>query len=87
MRREKEADGEHVTVVIRDHGPGVPKDSLERIFEPFYRVADDRARGSGGTGIGLAIAARAVELHGGRIEAKNVDRGLEVQLRFPVNRG
>ena len=46
-----------VTVSIRDHGPGVPEDCLETIFEPFYRVGRDRSRASGGIGLGLSIAA------------------------------
>ena len=57
-------------VRVRDFGPGVPQESLTRIFEPFYRVDHDRNRETGGTGLGLAIAHRAVQIHGGRIVAQ-----------------
>lgn len=62
-------------LTIRDHGPGVPEDSLEKIFKPFFRIGDDRARKSGGAGIGLAIAERAIALHGGAVGAKNAEGG------------
>ena len=71
-------------VAIRDHGPGVPEDALPRIFDPFYRVESDRNRLSGGIGLGLSIARRAVELHRGAIRATNANPGLEIDLEFPV---
>jgi two-component system sensor histidine kinase CpxA len=71
-------------VAIRDHGPGVPEDYLNRIFEAFYRVADSRDRETGGVGLGLAITARIMALHGGNASARNAaDGGLIVELRFP----
>src|SRR5216110_1090417 len=77
---------DRVEVVIRDQGPGVPEQELGRIFEPFYRV--DAARGHGrpgGEGLGLAIAARAVALHGGRIEARNLEAGgLSMTITLPA---
>ncbi len=81
-----ELQGEQAEVVIRiaDRGPGVPPDALGRIFEPFYRVADARDRQSGGTGIGLAIAERAVRLHSGKIRASNrAEGGLLVEVVLP----
>ncbi|MCG6964262.1 MAG: HAMP domain-containing protein [Acidobacteria bacterium] len=81
--RQEEEDGA-VAVVVHDHGPGIPEEQLERIFEPFFRVESARERGSGGVGLGLAIALRAVGLHGGRVTARNhPDGGLEVKLRLP----
>ncbi|XXX72286.1 ATP-binding protein [Sorangium sp. So ce134] len=75
-------------VRVRDRGPGVPEGALGDIFKPFYRVDDHRARGAGGTGIGLAITQRAVLLHGGDVEARNAEGGgLEVALRLPVGAG
>jgi two-component system sensor histidine kinase CpxA len=75
-----------VTLTVRDHGSGVPESELQRIFEPFYRVVDSisqKARNEG-SGIGLAIAARAMALHGGRITAQNAfDGGLLVTMWFP----
>jgi len=69
---------------VRDHGPGVPAASLPHIFDAFYRVDADRNRSTGGVGLGLAIAKRAVELHGGSIRAENVHPGLLVEIRLPV---
>ena len=74
----------HVVVDIRDRGPGVPPESLSRLFDPFYRVEDDRGRNSGGIGLGLSIARRAIELHKGAIRARNAHPGLEVELELPV---
>lgn len=78
---------ENSTLVIRvlDQGPGVPDEMLSAIFQPFYRVAEARDRLSGGTGIGLAITARAVALHGGSVKAVNrPEAGLAVEIRLPV---
>jgi two-component system sensor histidine kinase CpxA len=74
----------HAIVDIRDHGPGVPEESLSRIFDAFYRVDSDRNRVSGGIGLGLSIARRAVQLHKGAIRARNAQPGLEVELELPV---
>jgi two-component system, OmpR family, sensor kinase len=68
-------------IVIRDRGPGVPAGDLERIFEPFYRVAESRDRDSGGEGIGLAITSEVLKAHGGSATANNLKGGgLEVIL-------
>lgn len=77
--------GTEVRIVIEDRGPGVPEAELQRIFEPFYRVAEARDRDSGGTGLGLAITARVVLLYGGEVVASNrPDGGLSVSIRLPV---
>lgn len=69
---------------VTDQGQGVPDTALENIFEPFYRVADARDRQSGGTGIGLAIAQRAIQLHHGTIVARNLPPGgLQIEIRLP----
>jgi two-component system sensor histidine kinase CpxA len=63
----------------------VPPAELERIFEPFYRVAEARDRDSGGTGLGLAITARILHLYGGRVRATNAaEGGLRVEIRLPA---
>jgi two-component system sensor histidine kinase CpxA len=75
---------EHVRVTIRDRGPGVPDEHLESLFEPFSRVTEARERSTGGAGLGLAIARRAIEIHDGTISARNhPDGGLEVLIRLP----
>ena len=72
-------------ISVRDHGKGVPEESIREIFRPFYRVDDDRDRKTGGTGLGLSIAARAVHLHHGTIKAANAsDGGLIVEIRLPT---
>jgi two-component system sensor histidine kinase CpxA len=74
-----------IEIMVRDSGPGVPEKDLELIFEPFYRVDAARNRAVGGDGLGLAIAARAVGIHGGRIQARNLEGGgLVVQLTVPA---
>lgn len=70
-------------ILIRDHGPGVPTADLERIFEPFYRVAESRDRDSGGEGIGLAITSQVMKAHGGGAKAVNAQGGFEVRLSLP----
>jgi two-component system sensor histidine kinase CpxA len=71
-------------ISVRDHGTGVPEESLPSIFDPFYRVEKDRGRTSGGVGLGLAIAKRAVELHRGTMRAQNVKPGLRVEIDLPA---
>ena len=77
----------HVRLDVRDFGSGVPEGELEKIFEPFYRVQESRDRGSGGHGLGLSIAANAVQMHGGSIQASNArDGGLIVSISLPLTR-
>ena len=72
-------------VSVRDHGRGVPPSLLTQIFKPFFRVENSQDRKACGAGLGLAIAARAVRLHGGTITAANhPDGGLLVEIRLPV---
>jgi two-component system sensor histidine kinase CpxA len=70
-------------VVVRDFGPGVPDEALPFLFDPFFRVEDDRGRESGGVGLGLAIARRSVAIHGGSIAAQNAKPGLAVEIVLP----
>ena len=71
-------------VGIEDRGPGVPEDELDKIFESFYRVDTARTRGTGGYGLGLSIARRAIDQHGGRLEAANLAQGLAVTVTLPA---
>jgi two-component system sensor histidine kinase CpxA len=77
-----------VRLEVRDFGSGVPEGELEKIFEPFYRVQESRDRGSGGHGLGLSIAANAVHMHGGSIQASNAQGGgLIVSIILPLSQG
>lgn len=79
--------GSYIEIRVRDFGPGVPEESLTRIFDAFYRVDSDRNRTSGGVGLGLAIARRAIELHKGKLKARNANPGLLVTIELPVWHG
>ena len=79
-----EAAEKMIALNVSDRGPGVPEEDLEKIFKPFYRVAEARDRQSGGAGLGLAIASRVITMHRGRIMAGNREGGgLEVRIELP----
>lgn len=63
---------EQVKIVVSDKGAGVPEESLEKLFDPFYRVETHRARQTGGTGLGLAIVKTCVEACQGKVFAENL---------------
>ena len=65
------AEGEFVKVMVSDTGPGIPPQSLTRIFERFYRVDAGRSREEGGTGLGLSIVKHIVHLHGGTVRVES----------------
>ncbi len=88
LDRQAGANGEEIVIRVSDSGPGVPDEALARIFEPFYRLDDARNRQTGGAGLGLSIADRAIRLHGGQLRASNrKEGGLEVEIRIPVTPG
>jgi two-component system sensor histidine kinase CpxA len=85
LERDETSGGAESVIRITDCGPGVPPDALEKLFQPFYRLDDARGRQTGGVGLGLAIAERAIRFHGGRVAATNrADGGLLVELRLPL---
>jgi len=71
-------------VTVRDFGGGVAPDRLERIFDPFYREESLQNERSG-LGLGLSIARRGVQWHGGILQAENASPGLRLIARFPLN--
>lgn len=71
---------------IKDQGCGIPKDSIPRLFDRFYRVDGSRQRKTGGTGLGLAIVKRIVDLHKGNIQITSEENiGTEVTVYLPLN--
>ena len=77
--------GGQAKISVRDFGEGVPEAELEKLFRPFYRIGEARERKTGGIGLGLAIAERAVHAHEGTIKAQNTDNGLLVEIKLPVS--
>jgi two-component system, OmpR family, sensor histidine kinase CpxA len=83
---QTDADAQPKAIIrVIDSGPGVPEESLGKIFRPFYRIDDARGRQTGGVGLGLAITDRVVRLHGGTVHAENrSEGGLVVEIRLPA---
>jgi signal transduction histidine kinase len=74
-----------VIITIADSGPGLPKDQLEAVFEPFVRLEGSRNRDTGGVGLGLAIARTIVQAHGGTVLLRNrAGGGLDAIVRLPI---
>jgi hypothetical protein len=73
---------DEVVVTVRDNGTGIPESILPRIFEPFVS-----SKGQRGTGLGLAVARKIAERHGGRLEVVSTSRsGTEIAMRLPIGR-
>jgi signal transduction histidine kinase len=80
-----DTDREFVTLIVDDHGPGIPPDQREAILEPFVRLEDSRNRHTGGAGLGLAVARSLLEAHGGTISiADATSGGARVTVRLPL---
>jgi len=74
-----------VVLSVADCGPGVPPESLAKLFDPFHRVDDSRTRQTGGVGLGLTIVRTCMEACGGRVTARNRESGgLEVSLYLAI---
>jgi len=77
--------GDWVELSVADSGEGIPAQDLPNIFERFYRVDKSRARSTGGSGLGLTIAKRLVEAHGGRIEVQSkLGKGSRFSFTLPI---
>jgi len=79
------SDADDAEITVRDYGPGVPAAELPKIFKPFFRVDESRNSSTGGVGLGLAIAHRAVTVHHGTLTARNAEPGLLVQIDLPLH--
>jgi two-component system OmpR family sensor kinase len=78
---------EQVEIVVEDDGPGIPPGERERVFEPFYRLDRSRDRATGGFGLGLSIAHKAVALHGGALRVEDSGLGgARLVLTLPAKR-
>ena len=78
-----ECEGSMARVVVRDAGPGIPEDQLEKVFRPFYRLEASRSQATGGTGLGLAIVRQLAESNGWKVLLRNrTSGGLEAVLEI-----
>jgi two-component system OmpR family sensor kinase len=82
LRAAREADG--VKIIVEDDGPGIPAGEREQVFAPFYRLDRSRDRATGGFGLGLSIARKAVQLHGGSLTVEDGSMGgAKMVIRLP----
>ena len=75
----------HTAITVTDTGPGLPESEISQMFQPFFRGVEARSRRCDGHGLGLAIAARAIDLHKGTIRERNTGSGLAVSIDLPLS--
>ncbi|MDP2762709.1 MAG: ATP-binding protein [Sideroxyarcus sp.] len=86
VRIESEQIGEEIVIRILDHGPGIPPQEMEKVFQPFYRLESSRNDVTGGSGLGLAIVRQLTEANGWRIELSPRDGGgTMATLKLPAS--
>jgi two-component system CheB/CheR fusion protein len=86
--RAKKADSE-IEVVVWDTGVGIATENMEKIFEGFFRVDTPYSRVTEGTGLGLPLSRKLVELHGGKlsVESGGINKGASVRFTLPIISG
>ena len=85
VRVSLDADHQYFTVMIEDSGMGIPEESMERIYERFYRVDKSHSREIGGTGLGLAITRNIILMHRGTIQVSSVEQeGTTFVVKIPL---
>ena len=82
MKVEMKADESALEVCVVNTADRISEEEIERIFEPFHRLG---AAKEGGFGLGLAIAKKIIEAHGGIVAAQNVEEGFRIETRLPIN--
>lgn len=85
IRFEGRALVRQVEITVRDHGPGIPRDQLAKVFGLFYRVENALTRETVGTGIGLALVSRLAQAMHGTVDVVNREPGAEFRLRLPCS--
>jgi signal transduction histidine kinase len=86
VRIDGKVDSDFWSLRLSDSGPGIPADALDKVFEPFFRLARDEYSGIEGSGLGLAICRELViQLHGEIILDSTVGQGTSITVRFPRN--
>ena len=81
----RQVEGDQLEIFVRDDGPGIPSESLDRVFERFYRVDKARSRDQGGTGLGLSIVKHIVQAHGGKVWVESeLGKGATFFFTLPV---
>ena len=83
--RAKKADSD-IEIVVWDTGDGIAPENMEKIFEGFFRVDTPYSRVTEGTGLGLPLSRKLVELHGGKlsVESEGLNKGISVRLTLPI---
>ncbi len=76
--------GGGLEVLVRDHGPGVPEDQIDRLAQAFYRPDSARTRSAGGVGLGLYLCRLVAQAHGGSFAVRNAQPGLAVTVTLPA---
>ncbi len=73
-------------ISVRDEGIGISQSEINRIFERFYRVKKDRSRTTGGSGLGLYITKKIIDMHQGEIDIKSIENiGSIFTIKLPMN--
>jgi two-component system sensor histidine kinase CpxA len=78
------ASEQSARISVRDYGIGVPEECVDKLGQPFFRVDDSRNEATGGVGLGLAIAQRAIGIHDGSLHVENANPGLSVSIELPL---
>lgn len=84
VQRDAVSSGQGVCMTVRDYGPGVDASALPHLAEPFYRPDTARGRAAGGVGLGLYLCKLVAQAHGGDLELRNAEPGLEVKVTLPL---